>query len=110
MSQEYYKSGESSLPSRREPLQDDGEQKPQYQTPQYMTIGADGPSESAQKLAAILDNDSGYGSISDGDWRNAWHPNRMAESPLPGGAGGTDPHCKWTKVARYQGSKDSNLE
>ena len=31
-----------------------------------MTVGSNGPSEAANKLQALIDNDSGYGSISDG--------------------------------------------
>lgn len=44
--------------------------------PGYMTVGTGSTSESAARLQALLDQDSGYGgSIADGDvGENAWHP------------------------------------
>lgn len=51
--------------------------------PGYMTVGPNGPSESATKLQAMIDNDSGYGSISDG---LAEH---LEDRPVPRGSEGT---------------------
>ncbi|KAK4541001.1 hypothetical protein LTR36_008370 [Oleoguttula mirabilis] len=44
--------------------------------PQYMTVGSGSTSESAARLQAMLDEDSGYGgSVMGGDdMENAWHP------------------------------------
>lgn len=44
--------------------------------PQYMTVGSGSTSESAARLQAMLDEDSGYGgSITGGDaLENSWHP------------------------------------
>lgn len=44
--------------------------------PQYMTVGSGSTSESAARLQAILDEDSGYGGSMMGDenMENAWHP------------------------------------
>ena len=48
-----------------------------------MTVGSDGPSESAGKLQALLDNDSGYGgSISDGIEEH------LVDRPIPRGSEG----------------------
>ncbi|RMX73135.1 hypothetical protein D0869_13914, partial [Hortaea werneckii] len=45
------------------------------QRPQYMTVGSGSTSESAARLQAILDEDSGYGGSMDGDNfdASAWH-------------------------------------
>ena len=59
-----------------------------------MTVGAESPSENAHKLAAILDSDSGYGSVSDDLFSHGWRPDLMDDRPLPGGAGGANPHCR----------------
>lgn len=51
-----------------------------FDRPNYMTVGSDGPSESATKLQALLDNDSGYGgSISDG------MEEHLVDRPIPKG-------------------------
>lgn len=44
--------------------------------PQYMTVGSGSTSESAARLQAILDEDSGYGGSITGDdtTENPWHP------------------------------------
>ncbi|KAK5109301.1 hypothetical protein LTR62_007175 [Meristemomyces frigidus] len=44
--------------------------------PQYMTVGGGSASESAAKLQAMLDEDSGYGGSIAGteDMENVWHP------------------------------------
>jgi mitofusin len=58
--------------------------------PQYMTVGAGSTSESAARLQAILDEDSGYGGSMTGD-ENAWHPgpsqDRFTPAHTPMGAG-----------------------
>lgn len=61
--------------------------------PQYMTVGSGSTSESAARLQAILDEDSGYGGSMAGDENreNAWHPgpsqDRFTPSHTPMGAG-----------------------
>jgi len=58
--------------------------------PQYMTVGSGSTSESAARLQAILDEDSGYGGSMTGD-ENAWHPgpsqDRFTPAHTPMGAG-----------------------
>ena len=55
-----------------------------------MTVGAGSTSESAARLQAILDEDSGYGGSMTGD-ENAWHPgpsqDRFTPAHTPMGAG-----------------------
>ena len=49
-----------------------------------MTVGSGSTSESAARLQAMLDNDSGYGgSMTDGDFERGWHPGLIADSPIP---------------------------
>lgn len=63
--------------------------------PQYMTVGSGSTSESAARLQAILDEDSGYGGSMTGDenTENAWHPGPSqdrytpAHTPLRAGEG-----------------------
>ena len=50
--------------------------------PSYLTVGSSAPSESASKLQALIDNDSGYGSISDG------FTEHMEDRPIPRGSEG----------------------
>ena len=58
-------------------------QTPPSERPAYMTVGPNGPSESAAKLQAMIDNDSGYGgSISDG------FEEHMVDRPIPRGSDG----------------------
>jgi mitofusin len=65
--------------------------------PQYMTVGAGSTSESAARLQAILDEDSGYGGSMTGD-ENAWHPgpsqDRFTPAHTPAGAGDASEHEK----------------
>ncbi|RFU31281.1 hypothetical protein B7463_g5067, partial [Scytalidium lignicola] len=90
MSQEYRKGkgkgkgkssekGESSsptAPSRAPPTR-----------PQYVTIGSGSTSQSAARLQALLDNDSGYEGSVAGDGSNnstgGWNPRMTADSPTP---------------------------
>lgn len=68
--------------------------------PQYMTVGSGSTSESAARLQAILDEDSGYGgsNMGDGMSENAWHPGPSqdrftpAHTPLGAGDSGSSEH------------------
>jgi mitofusin len=54
--------------------------------PNYMTVGSGSTSESAARLQAILDNDSGYGGSLAGDGVNsapAWNPALTEDRPTP---------------------------
>ncbi|KAM0722801.1 hypothetical protein Q7P37_002243 [Cladosporium fusiforme] len=53
--------------------------------PQYMTVGSGSTSESAARLQAILDQDSGYGGSMMGDENtdNAWHPGPAQDRYTP---------------------------
>ncbi|EME85452.1 uncharacterized protein MYCFIDRAFT_161135 [Pseudocercospora fijiensis CIRAD86] len=53
--------------------------------PQYMTVGAGSSSESAARLQALLDEDSGYGGSITGDdtMENAWHPGPTTDRYTP---------------------------
>jgi len=66
--------------------------------PQYMTVGSGSTSESAARLQAILDEDSGYGGSMMGDENsaNAWHPglsqDRFTPAHTPVGQGASSEH------------------
>lgn len=49
--------------------------------PQYMTVGSGSTSESAARLQALLDNDSGYGGSIAGD--SNWNPTLTEDRPTP---------------------------
>ncbi|KAF4635857.1 hypothetical protein G7Y89_g2235 [Cudoniella acicularis] len=54
--------------------------------PQYVTVGSGSTSQSAARLRAILDNDSGYGGSVAGDGNNAspaWNPTLTEDRPTP---------------------------
>ncbi|CAG8976062.1 hypothetical protein HYALB_00002340 [Hymenoscyphus albidus] len=56
--------------------------------PQYMTVGSGSTSESAARLQALLDNDSGYGGSTAGDGVNvngapSWNPTLTEDRPTP---------------------------
>jgi len=53
--------------------------------PQYMTYGTGSISQSAARLQAILDDDSGYGGSITGDesMGNSWHPGLGPDHPTP---------------------------
>jgi mitofusin len=84
MSQEYF-SGKGKAT--------DGESSNQHESsgsssgrPQYVTVGSGSTSESAAKLQALLDNDSGYGSsIAGGSVNGApvWNPTLTEDRPTP---------------------------
>jgi mitofusin len=68
--------------------------------PQYLTVGSGSTSESASRLQAILDEDSGYGGSMTGDenMENAWHPgpaqDRFTPAHTPMGDGSSSEHEK----------------
>lgn len=83
MSQEYYK-GKGKAPEEGEP----SSKNPRVSTrPQYVTVGSGSTSESAARLQALLDNDSGYGGSVAGDSLNgamsAWNPTLTEDRPTP---------------------------
>ena len=49
--------------------------------PQYMQVGNGSTSESANRLQAILNSDSGYGASEDGS--SSWNPSMTADTPTP---------------------------
>ncbi len=54
--------------------------------PQYVTVGSGSTSESAARLQALLDNDSGYGGSVAGDALNGvptWNPALTEDRPTP---------------------------
>jgi mitofusin len=81
MSQEYYK-GKGKVPEEREPSS-----RTVSTRPQYVTVGSGSTSESAARLQALLDNDSGYGGSVAGDSLNgampAWNPTLTEDRPTP---------------------------
>jgi mitofusin len=78
MSQEYSK-GKGKAP------QEEGS-RPSSTRPQYVTVGSGSTSESAARLQALLDHDSGYGGSVVGDSFNgapAWNPALTEDRPTP---------------------------
>lgn len=73
--------------------------------PQYMTVGSGSTSESASRLQALLDEDSGYGGSLAGDenMENVWHPgptaDRFTPEHTPVGPGETNPASEHEKRA-----------
>lgn len=57
-----------------------------HHRPQYMTVGTGSTSESAARLQAMLDDDSGYGGSLTGDdhLENVWHPGPAQDRYTPG--------------------------
>ncbi|KAE9370307.1 hypothetical protein N431DRAFT_411498 [Stipitochalara longipes BDJ] len=78
MSQEYHNGkGKAEGESSRRPASG---------RPQYVTVGSGSTSESAARLQALLDNDSGYGGSVAGDALNgvpAWNPALTEDRPTP---------------------------
>ncbi len=99
MSQGYFPQGASSKDGER-PQAAGAEPHAKYKRPSYMTVGSGHISESAKRLAAMLDNDSGYGgSIADSDsMSQGWHPGLTEDRPspmhLPGRLGQTNAECE----------------
>jgi mitofusin len=78
MSQEYKGKGKS--------LREEGSnaRRVSGNRPQYMTVGSGSTSESASRLQALLDNDSGYGGSVAGDNAvPAWNPTLTEDRPTP---------------------------
>ncbi|KAH9817014.1 transmembrane gtpase fzo1 like protein [Teratosphaeria destructans] len=69
--------------------------------PQYMTVGSGSTSESAARLQALLDEDSGYGGSSTGDMENEWHPGPSQDRFLPGHAPHGDSEHERRAVASH---------
>lgn len=102
MSQGYFPLGASSKEGERA----------KYNRPSYMTVGSGPASESAKRLATMLDNDSGYGgSIADSDsMSQGWHPglteDRPIPMPLPGRLGENNVECEISQACLPE---DSNV-
>lgn len=106
MSQDSIKQGESSKPRHSSPLaapsnsasgQDD-DQAPMYTRPNYMTVGSGSTSESAHRLAEMLDNDSGYGSVVDGNSEKAFNASLLEDRPTPPLELQGSDRCEYTSV------------
>jgi mitofusin 2 len=74
MSQEYKGKGKSTREEKANVPRAPGR-------PQYMTVGTGSTSESAARLQALLDNDSGYGGSTAGD--SNWNPTLTEDRPTP---------------------------
>ena len=86
MSQEYFDSKGKSVRGNEEQDAQASGSRPSGR-PQYVTVGAGSTSESAARLQAILDNDSGYGGSIAGDALNGapmWDPSMTEDRPTPG--------------------------
>ncbi|CAK3808420.1 Transmembrane GTPase fzo1 [Lecanosticta acicola] len=59
--------------------------RPGHGRPQYMQVGTGSTSQSAARLQALLDDDSGYGGSITGDntMENSWHPGPTADRYTP---------------------------
>ena len=83
MSQEYYK-GKGKAAEGGEPTSNNSRAS---NRPQYVTVGSGSTSESAARLQALLDNDSGYGgSVVGGSVNGAsplWNPALTEDRPTP---------------------------
>ncbi|KAL3423239.1 Mitofusin FZO1 [Phlyctema vagabunda] len=84
MSQEY-KKGKGKAPRDRESTPDDTNdaQTAAATRPQYVTVGSGSTTESASRLQALLDNDSGYGGSMSGDGVVGWNPRISEDRPTP---------------------------
>ncbi|KAH8668112.1 hypothetical protein BGZ60DRAFT_408616 [Tricladium varicosporioides] len=83
MSQQYDK-GKGKIPA--EEGSSPSNHTPNPNRPQYITVGTGSTSQSAARLRAILDNDSGYGGSVAGDGINtvpAWNPALTEDRPTP---------------------------
>lgn len=78
MSQEYKGKGKE--------LSEEGPSTPAPLRPKYVTVGSGSTSESAARLQALLDNDSGYGgSVAGGSVHggSSWNPMNTEDRPTP---------------------------
>ncbi len=84
MSQEYH-NGKGKSVGEDESSSSNPRRQPSSR-PQYVTVGSGSTSESAARLQALLDNDSGYGGSVAGDALNgvpAWNPALTEDRPTP---------------------------
>ncbi|PBP23316.1 hypothetical protein BUE80_DR005868 [Diplocarpon rosae] len=82
MSQEYQK-GKGKEESKEESSLSSTKRR-SLNRPQYVTVGSGSTSESAARLQALLDNDSGYGgSIAGENGVPAWNPALTEDRPAP---------------------------
>ncbi|PSN66279.1 hypothetical protein BS50DRAFT_554510 [Corynespora cassiicola Philippines] len=51
--------------------------------PGYMTVGGSSTPEAAARLVSMLDDDSGYGSLNNGEGSGGWHSNILEDRPTP---------------------------
>ncbi|KAF1983232.1 hypothetical protein K402DRAFT_466250 [Aulographum hederae CBS 113979] len=86
MSQDYQpsSSGSSKEPPQA-PTPSDNHRPQHGGRPGYMTVGSGSTSESASRLAAMLDEDSGYGGsiADDNSIARGWHPGITDDRPMP---------------------------
>jgi mitofusin len=85
MSQEYQK-GKGKSAGEQE-LNSSNSERRRSGRPQYVTVGSGSTSESAARLQALLDNDSGYGGSIAGDGishERTWNPALTEDRPTPG--------------------------
>ncbi|CAL3966453.1 hypothetical protein PZA11_003104 [Diplocarpon coronariae] len=82
MSQEYNKGkGKECL---KEESSSSSTKRRSLNRPQYVTVGSGSTSESAARLQALLDNDSGYGgSVAGENGVSAWNPALTEDRPAP---------------------------
>lgn len=84
MSQDYQKGKGKAIPED-ESSSSNPRRQPSNR-PQYVTVGSGSTSESAARLQALLDNDSGYGGSIAGDNPNGmptWNPTITEDRPTP---------------------------
>ncbi|KAI9051493.1 hypothetical protein LZ554_004539 [Drepanopeziza brunnea f. sp. 'monogermtubi'] len=82
MSQEYRK-GKGKEEAQEEPSSG-GSKRKSLNRPQYVTVGSGSTSESAARLQALLDNDSGYGGSTSGEnGAPTWNPALTEDRPTP---------------------------
>lgn len=91
MSEDHHPDDDSasiSSSSSRSESQPPSPHPPSRPPPHYMTVGSGSASASAAALMSTLDNDSGYGSITDDPYSNdgrskGWHPGVTRDLPTP---------------------------
>lgn len=82
MSQDYKKGKGKAEP--QEESSSSGNKRRSLNRPNYVTVGAGSTSESAARLQALLDNDSGYGgSVAGENGVPAWNPALTEDRPTP---------------------------
>lgn len=97
MSQDYF--GEPG-PSKQKQAETPSTPALKWQRPSYMTVGSGSTSEHADRLQAMLEVDSGYGSMADGASisGNRWDPDNLSDTPTgafsPLQPGASPPHSE----------------